>query len=64
MCNHRDATTSDRFPRLPLLYGSHAVEVCPGCGSWRESAYKGRWREASELLIKVARDVLGWDDPV
>jgi len=67
-CMHRDAALSDKLPRLPLLYGSARVEICPKCGAWRRvdvalGSVQFRWRPAAELLIDLARDALGWDDP-
>lgn len=64
-CKHKDATMSERFPRMPLLHGSYAVEICPNCGMWRPRGHvkEPYWRPANLLLIDIARDALGWDDP-
>lgn len=67
-CKHRDAALSGSLPLLPLLHGSARVEICPQCGAWRRvdvahDSVQFRWRPAAELLIDLARDALGWDDP-
>lgn len=54
-------------PRMPLLYGSAATEICKACGAWRDTRDVGEhyrrsgkgFRPAAELLIDIATQ---WDE--